>query len=114
MIKATAYAEGVIVAGAGTDLNVFLAAPWVGIVKTVLVHFIHLPAAGDELVFSLQNKNLDPDHRTQLFSEDPNLCNTQDFTLLSPVSMQAGDRLTIEYANAANVGIRWSITLETS
>jgi len=114
MLKAQAYNEGSVAAGDGAALSVELAAPWVGVNKTIYINFPVLPAAGDLLTISHQHRNGLPAWKTELFSEDPNLCNIRSFSFLSQVALQAGDSLIVEYANNADVEITCSITLETS
>lgn len=114
MIRAQRYVEGSVVSGEGNPLSVSLAAPWVGVSKTVLVHFETLPDAGELLTISHQNRNGLASWKTELFSDDPNLCNSQDYSFLAPVSMQNGDSIIVEYPNSADVGITVSITLETA
>lgn len=113
MLKAQRYQESSVEAGGGA-LSFSLAAVWVGINKCILIHFETLPAAGDELIISHQNKNGLAAWKTELFSEDPNLCNTQDFIFTVPVCLQNGDSMEVKYANSDKVGITCSITLEAS
>lgn len=114
MLKAQVYKEGSTVAGAVGALLVEQEAPWVGIVKSILVNFLTTPAEGELLTIYHQNKNGLVAWRTPLWQDDPALCPIDGFSFLAPVGLQAGDSIIVEYPNSAKVAITCSITLETS
>jgi len=105
---------GFTTAGQVGSLSVEAIAPWTGYCQTILVHFTELPTSPERIVFTHHDKNGDPDWATEIFSDDPMECELTDYTLLAPVCMEAGDKITVEYPNTDQKKITCSITLEGS
>jgi hypothetical protein len=103
---------GFTTAGSVGALAVEATAAWTGYCKTILVHFAALPITPEQIVFTHHDKNGEVDWSTEIFSDDPVDCELTDYTLLAPVCMEAGDKMTVEYPNTDKLKITCSITLE--